>query len=40
VNEHGGFGRWASAVSFGPSDVADVLARHGAMVGIAPEERT
>ncbi len=30
VNEHGGFGRWASAVSFSPSDVADVLARHAA----------
>lgn len=28
VNEHGGFGRWASDVSRSPSDVADVLARH------------
>jgi type III restriction enzyme len=27
VNEHGGFGRWASDVSRSPSDVADVLAR-------------
>ena len=26
VNEHGGFGRWASAVSYSPSDVHDVLA--------------
>jgi type III restriction enzyme len=30
VNEHGGFGRWASDVSFSPSDVVDVLARHAA----------
>ena len=30
VNEHGGFGRWACDVSRTPSDVADVLARHGA----------
>jgi hypothetical protein len=30
VNEHGGFGRWAGDVSRSPSDLADVLARHGA----------
>ncbi len=30
VNEQGGFGPWAAGVSFSPSDVADVLARHGA----------
>ena len=29
VNEHGGFGRWTSAVSFTPSDVHDLLAAHG-----------
>ena len=28
VNEHGGFGRWASDVSLSPSDLADVLAKH------------
>jgi hypothetical protein len=28
VNEHGGFGRWACDVSFNPSDLEDVLARH------------
>lgn len=28
VNEHGGFGRWASDVSSSPSDVADILARN------------
>lgn len=27
VNEHGGFGRWAAAVSRYPSDVTDVLGR-------------
>jgi len=37
VNEHGGFGRWASAVSFAPSDVADVLARHASMGAVVPE---
>jgi type III restriction enzyme len=30
VNEHGGFGRWACDVSFSPSDLVDILARHGA----------
>lgn len=29
VDEHGGFGRWAAAVSFSPSDLADLLAAHG-----------
>ena len=29
VNEHGGFGRWAADVSLSPSDLPDVLARHG-----------
>jgi type III restriction enzyme len=29
VNDHGGFGRWACDVSRSPSDLADVLARHG-----------
>jgi type III restriction enzyme len=29
VNEHGGFGRWAADVSLRPSDLADILARHG-----------
>jgi type III restriction enzyme len=29
VNEHGGFGRWAADVSLSPSDLADVLAKHG-----------
>jgi type III restriction enzyme len=28
VNEHGGFGRWACDVSFSPSDLPDILARH------------
>jgi type III restriction enzyme len=28
VNEDGGFGRWASDVSFSPSDLLDILARH------------
>ncbi len=30
VNAHGGFGRWAADVSFAPSDLATILARHGA----------
>ncbi len=30
VNEHGGFGRWAWAVSFSPSDLATILAKHPA----------
>jgi type III restriction enzyme len=30
VNDHGGFGRWASAVSFTPSDLSEILA--GAVV--------
>ncbi|MGH7289330.1 MAG: DEAD/DEAH box helicase, partial [Myxococcota bacterium] len=29
VNEHGGFGRWAADVSLSPSDLHDLLARHG-----------
>ena len=29
VNEDGGFGRWACAVSFSPSDLPDILSRHG-----------
>ena len=29
VNEHGGFGRWAADVSLSPSDLPDILARHG-----------
>jgi type III restriction enzyme len=29
VNEHGGFGRWAADVSLSPSDLADILAKHG-----------
>jgi type III restriction enzyme len=29
VNEHGGFGRWAADVSLSPSDLLDILARHG-----------
>jgi type III restriction enzyme len=29
VNEHGGFGRWAAAVSFAPADLTDLLAKHG-----------
>ena len=28
VNAHGGFGRWASDVSFDPGDIKDVLGRH------------
>ena len=28
VNQHGGFGHWASAVSHNPADIKDVLARH------------
>jgi hypothetical protein len=30
VNEHGGFGRWACEVSFGPSDLRTILAKHAA----------
>jgi type III restriction enzyme len=30
VNEHGGFGRWTWDVSRSPSDLPDLLARHGA----------
>ncbi len=34
VNQHGGFGRWSSAVSYNPSDVKDILGKHeGARVG-------
>ena len=40
VNAHGGFGRWASDVSFWTADVGDILGRHGrasaATVGAAP----
>ena len=28
VNQHGGFGQWAAAVSYNPSDIKDILARH------------
>jgi type III restriction enzyme len=28
VNEDGGFGRWASDVSFHPKDVEEILAKH------------
>jgi type III restriction enzyme len=28
VNQHSGFGRWASDVSFDPNDVPDILAKH------------
>jgi hypothetical protein len=28
VNEHGGFGSWVSDVSFGPSDLRTILAKH------------
>ena len=28
VNEHGGFGRWASDVSFDAADIAEILDRH------------
>ena len=28
VNEHGGFGRWASDVSFHPKDVEEILVKH------------
>ena len=30
VNEHGGFGRWTAAVSFSPSDVADLIQKRAA----------
>lgn len=30
VNEHGGFGRWHSAVSFNPVDLAGILSNHNA----------
>jgi type III restriction enzyme len=30
VNEHGGFGRWACDVSFGPSDLRTILAKFAA----------
>lgn len=36
VNEHGGFGRWALAVSFKPSDVHDLLKAHGVPEAAAP----
>jgi type III restriction enzyme len=35
VNEHGGFGRWACAVSFGPTELREIVARHAA--GISAE---
>ena len=28
VNGHGGFGHWASDVSFDPADIPDILAKH------------
>ena len=28
VNQHGGFGRWSSAVSYDPSDIKDILWKH------------
>jgi type III restriction enzyme len=28
VNEHGGFGRWACDVSFGPTELREIVARH------------
>ena len=28
VNQHGGFGRWSSDVSYDPGDIKDILARH------------
>jgi len=28
VNQHGGFGRWSSDVSFDPNEVPDILAKH------------
>lgn len=28
VNDHGGFGHWSADVSYSPSDLYDVLARH------------
>ena len=29
LNAHGGFGRWAWAVSYNPSDIHDILAKIG-----------
>ncbi len=28
VNQHGGFGRWSSAVSYNPGDIKDILGKH------------
>ena len=28
VNQHGGFGRWSSDVSYYPEDIKDILSRH------------
>ena len=28
VNQHGGFGRWAADVSYSPTDIKDILAKH------------
>ena len=28
VNQHGGFGRWSAAVSYGPGDIKDILLRY------------
>ena len=33
VNDHGGFGRWSSDVSYDPSDLREILGRHSASVG-------
>ncbi len=35
VNAHGGFGEWSSAISFSPSDICGILARHSRTSGIA-----
>ncbi|TIQ03830.1 BPTD_3080 family restriction endonuclease [Mesorhizobium sp.] len=36
INGAGGFGRWASAVAFKPSDVQDIISEHAAAVGSEP----
>ena len=28
VNQHGGFGRWSSDVSYNPGDIKDILVKH------------
>lgn len=35
VNQHGGFGRWASDVSFDPADVEGILQTQGAETGVS-----